>query len=162
MSLRPRPEVENIEVCPHGGANYAELRAVGLTPEDIVDFSSSCNPFLPSPAVKESLSNIAINHYPDSEATEFRQYLSQKLGVASDNILAGNGAVELIRLIALTYFRQGDCALILKPTFGEYAVACQVAGTGIVEQWGRVEEGFRLRIEETVGLIRQTSRCQQR
>ena len=26
MSLHPRPGVENIEVCPHGGANYAELR----------------------------------------------------------------------------------------------------------------------------------------
>ena len=157
MPLRPRPEVENLEACPHGGANYAELRAMGLTPEDIVDFSSSCNPFLPSPAVKESLNNVAINHYPDSEATELRECLSQKLGVAPGSILAGNGATELIRLIALTYFRLGDSVLIPKPTFGEYEVACQVVGAEIITQRRRTEESFKLRIEETIDLIRQHS-----
>ena len=155
MSLRPRPEIENIKACPHGGPDYAELRAMGLAPEDIVDFSVCCNPFTPPPAVRKILNNIAINRYPDSEATELRQCLSPKLGVAPDNILAGNGAVELIRLIALTYFRQGDSVLILKPTFGEYDVACQIVGAEVIEQRGRAEEGFRLRIEEMVDLIQQ-------
>ena len=155
MSLHPRPEIENIKVCYHGGLDYAELGAMGLAPEDIVDFSVCCNPFMPPPAVRKILNSIAINHYPDSESTELRQCLSQKLGVAPDNILAGNGAVELIRLIALTYFRPGDPILILKPTFGEYEVACQIVGAEVIEQRGRVEEDFLLRIEETVNLIQQ-------
>ena len=155
MSLRPRPEIENIKACPHGGPDYAELRAMGLAPEEVIDFSACCNPFMPPPAVRKILNSVAINHYPDSEATELRQCLSPKLGVAPDNILAGNGAIELIRLIALTYFRQGDSVLILKPTFGEYEVACQIVGAEIIEQRGRVEEGFLLRIEETVNLIQQ-------
>ena len=153
MSLRPRPEIENITACLHGGPDHAELKAMGLAPEDIVDFSVCCNPFMPPPAVRKILNSIAINHYPDSEATELRLCLSQKLGVAPNNILAGNGTIELIRLIALTYFRPGDPVLILKPTFGEYEVACQIIGAAIIEQRGRVEDGFLLRIEETVDLI---------
>jgi len=155
LSLRPRPEVDNLEACPHGGLNQAELKAMGLTPEAVLDFSVCTNPFMPPPGVKEVFDTIAVNRYPDSEATEFRQCLSQKLGVAPDNILVGNGAVELIRLIALTYFRPGDSVLILEPTFGEYQVACQIVGAGVVKQWAREEENFAPRIEETVNLIRQ-------
>ncbi len=155
MSLRPRPEIENLEACPHGGLNQAELKAMGLTPEAVLDFSVCANPFLPPPEVRKVLDTIAINRYPDSEATEFRQYLSAKLGVAPVHILAGSGATELIRLIALTYFRPGDSVLILEPTFGEYRVACQIAGAGVVKQWARAEENFTPRIEEMVNLIRQ-------
>ena len=155
MSLKPKPEVEKLKVCPHGGPNYAELRAMGLTPEEILDFSVSANPFLPPPGVKKILSTVAINRYPDSEATELRQCLSEKLGVSPNNILAGNGAVELIRLVALAYFRQGDAVLIPEPSFGEYEVACQIVGAEVVRQCARAEEGFALRIEETTNLIRQ-------
>ncbi len=155
MSLQPKPEVEKLKVCPHGGPNFAELRAMGLTPEEILDFSVSANPFLPPPGVKKILSTVAINRYPDSGATELRQCLSEKLGVSPNNILAGNGAVELIRLVALAYFRQGDAVLIPEPTFGEYEVACQIVGAEVVRQCARAEEGFALRIEETTNLIRQ-------
>ncbi len=155
MSLQPKPEVESLKVCPHGGPDYAELRAMGLTPEEVLDFSVSANPFPPPPGVKKILSTVAINRYPDSEATELRQCLSEKLGVSPHNILAGNGAVELIRLVALAYFRQGDAVLIPEPTFGEYEVACQIVGAEVVRQCARAEEGFALRIEETTNLIRQ-------
>ena len=159
MSLRPKPEVENLEACPHGGLNEAELKAMGLTPEAVIDFSVCTNPFMPPPGVMKMLNTIALNRYPDSEATEFRQCLSEKFGVAPDNILAGSGAVELIRLIALTYFRHGDSALILEPTFGEYRVACQIVGAKVITQRGKEEESFAPRIEETINLIRQ---CQPR
>ena len=155
MSLHPRPEVENLKPCPHGGLNYAELTAMGLAPDELVDFSVCSNPFPPPSGVKKILNTAAISHYPDSEATEFRQCLSEKLGVTPDNILAGSGAVELIRLIALTYFRNSDPVLILEPTFGEYKVACQLVGAKVLQQWGRVDESFYLRIEETVDIINQ-------
>ncbi len=144
-----------MKVCPHGGPDYAELKAMGLTPEEVLDFSVSANPFPPPPGVKKILSTVAINRYPDSEATELRQCLSEKLGVSPNKILAGNGAVELIRLVALAYFRQGDAVLIPEPTFGEYEVACQIVGAEVVRQCARAEEGFALRIEETTNLIRQ-------
>jgi len=127
---------------------------MGLAPEDILDFSVCSNPFMPPPGVRKVFDTIAINRYPDSEATEFRECLSEKLGVAPDNILAGSGATELIRLVALTYFGSGDSVLILEPTFGEYEVACKILGAEVVGQWGREELDFAHRIEETFDLIR--------
>ena len=154
MSLRPKPEVEKLNICPHGGADYAELKTAGLTAEEIIDFSGGSNSFMPPPGVKEALNTVAINHYPDSEATELKQQLSERLGVTTDNIMVGNGAVELIRFIALTYFGHGDPVLILEPTFGEYGVACQIVGARIFRQWARAEENFVPRVEETISLIR--------
>ena len=155
MPLQPRPEIENLKVCPHGGINYAELIAMGITPEAVLDFSVCTNPFMPPPGIRDMLGNIAIEKYPDSEATELRQRLSEKLGVSLDNILVGSGTTELIRLIALAYFRQGDHILILEPTYGEYEVTCQIVGAKPIKQWIKAEDNFAPRIEETVDLIRE-------
>jgi len=155
LSLQPRPEVESLEACTHGGPNQAELKAMGLTPEAVLDFSVCSNPLMPPLGVSGILGTIAVNRYPDSEATEFRQCLAERLGVAPDNILVGSGAVELIRLIVLAYFRPGDCALILEPAFGEYRVACQIAGAEVITSWGKEEDGFVPGIAETVSLIQQ-------
>ncbi len=155
MFLRPKPEVENLKVCPHGGPNHAELSAMGLIPDEMLDFSVCSNPFPPPPGVRKVFKTIAINRYPDSEATEFRQCLSEKLGIAPDNILAGSGAVELVRFIALAYFGQRDSILILEPTFGEYEVACQIVGSRVFKQWARAEDSFAPEIEGTIELIRQ-------
>ena len=155
MPLRPKPEIENLEASPHGGPNLAELRAMGLAPEAVLDFSVCSNPFMPPPEVSKIFNTIAINRYPDSEATEFKQCLSENLGVPPDNLLVSSGAVELIRLIALTYFGHGDSVLILEPTFGEYKVACQIVGAEVIKQWAKEKESFAPRIEETINIIRQ-------
>jgi len=155
LPLAPRPEIKNMKTCYHGGINYAELSAMGISPEAVLDFSVCTNPFMPSPRLKEKLNTAPIERYPDSGATEFRQRLSEKLGVPSDNILSGSGTTELIRLVALAYFRQGDTVLILEPTYGEYEVACKIAGAVPVKQRGKEEDNFAPKIDETVDLIRQ-------
>jgi len=129
---------------------------MGLTPDDVLDFSVSSNPF-PPPDLKKVLNTVAIDRYPDSETTELRLRLSERLGVATNNILVGNGSTELIRLIALTYFRQDDSVLILEPTFGEYEVACQIVGAGVLKQQAKAEDSFMPKTEETINLIRQRS-----
>lgn len=156
MSLRPKPEIESLQVRHHGGINYAELKAMGIAPEAVLDFSVCTNPFMPPPRIKKMLlGDVAIGQYPDSEATELRQQLSEKLGIPPGNILAGSGTTELIRLIALAYFKQGDGILILEPTYSEYEVASQIVGAKLIRQWIRAEDNFTPRIDETIDLIRQ-------
>jgi len=128
---------------------------MGIAPESVLDFSVCTNPFMPPPGVREIIHTAPIEQYPDSEATEFRQRLSEKLGISTDNILAGSGTTELIRLTALAYFRPEDRVLILEPTYGEYEVACQIAGAESVNQRGRAEDNFAPRLGETVNLIGQ-------
>jgi len=153
LSLSPRPEIEGLGVCPHGGIDRAELEALGISPEAVLDFSVCVNPY-ELPSIRRALSEAAINQYPDIGATELRRRLSEKLGVAPESILVGSGTTELIRLIALAYFRAQDPVLILEPTYGDYEVACQIAGARVVKQWTGVEDDFAPKLEETVDLIK--------
>jgi len=168
--LLPRPEIEQVAVCQHGGIDYAELETLGIAPQDILDFSANLNPFGPPPGVVEALFEChrgepklrvkrgvseAICHYPDSEASHLRHCLAEKLGVEAGNILVGSGSTELIRLAALAYFGNGDLVLIIEPTFGEYQIACQIAGASLIKQRLSRENNFQLNIRETVQLVKQ-------
>ncbi len=155
MSLPPRPEIKKLKAGHHGGINYAEIKAAGLVPEVIIDFSVCTNPFGPPAGVKKLLSTVVIDRYPDSEATELRERLSGKLCMDAGNILVGSGTTELIRLIALTYFNPGDPVLVIEPTFGDYEIACQIAGTRLVKQRTRAEDHFEPGIQDTIRLIQQ-------
>ena len=128
---------------------------MGIAPESVLDFSVNTNPFMPPPEIMKALDSIPIERYPDSEATELRQRLAERLGVTPDNILAGSGTTELIRLIALTYFGQGEPVLILEPTFGEYEIACRIVGAKPIKQWTRAEDNFTLKIADTIELIKE-------
>jgi len=131
------------------------LKSLGLNPEDVLDFSVCTNPFPLPPGVRKALTTATINRYPDSETTELRQALSAKLGVPQENILAGSGTTELIRLIALTYFSPGDTVLIPEPTYSEYEVACHIVGAKVLRQGARAEDNLTLNLEDIATLIRQ-------
>jgi len=153
LSLPPRPEIQGLTPSTHGGLNYAELEEMGIAPSEVIDFSANLNPFGPPPAVLESMSQADIAQYPDSGATSLRQALAESLGLPAHNIIAGNGSTELIRLAALAYFRPGDSVLIITPTFGEYDIACRIAGAQIIEQRLLPEKGFRMEVDETIELM---------
>ena len=126
--IEPRPELARVPACPHGVVGGAELAALGLTPSDVIDFSASTNPLGPSPAVLAALAAADAGHYPDDGASALRESLASRIGLPVDRILVGNGSAEIIWLLALAYLRAGDHALVVGPTFGEYARACRVMG----------------------------------
>jgi len=159
LSLLPRSEIRDVAICQHGGIDYAEVEALGIPSQDILDFSANLNPLGPPPGVMETLCSVnfelreAVSHYPDSEACRLRRSLAEKLGIKAENILVSSGSTELIRLAALAYFGKGDQVLIIEPTYGEYQVACQIAGASLVKQQLSPENAFRLNIDETLQLI---------
>ncbi len=161
MPLLPRPEIQSMAVCPHGGIDYGEVGILGIAPQDILDFSANLNPFGPPPRAMEALCerhnelSEIISHYPDSEVRCLRCSLADKLCVHMENILVGSGSTELIRLAVLAYFGKGDCVLIIEPTYGEYQVACQIAGASLIKQQLSPQNGFYLNANETVELIQQ-------
>jgi len=152
--LQPKPNIDKLAPSPHGGINYIELEKLGISPENILDFSVSTNPFGPPPGIEEALSSASIECYPDSEATELKQSLAKKLNIAPDNFLIGSGSTELIRLVAVAYFGAEDSVLIPQPTYGEYEVACHLVGAQALKQPMPKETDFRLNIVETADLIR--------
>ncbi len=152
--LRPRLAIDKLAPCVHGGIDYAELKNLGISPEAILDFSVSCNPFGPPPSIREALANASIERYPDSEASELKQLLAEKLNIATDNLIIGSGSTELIRLLTIAYFSPSDLVLIPQPTYGEYEIACHLADTHILKQPVLQEPNFHLDVTEITDLIR--------
>ncbi len=152
--LQPKPNIDKLMPATHGGINYLELEKLGISPEDVLDFSVSTNPFGPPPGTKEAMSQALINDYPDSEATELRQSLAGRLNIAPGNIIIGSGSTELIRLVSSAYFGPEDTVIIPQPTYGEYEIACQLVGAQVLKQSMLEKENFRLDVAETMDLIR--------
>ncbi|MCD6568162.1 MAG: histidinol-phosphate aminotransferase family protein [Dehalococcoidia bacterium] len=129
------------------------MEALGIAPHEVLDFSANLNPFGPPAGVMEAVSGADIVHYPDSRATRLRRSLSGKLGVGEDNVIVSSGSSELIRLAALAYFDEGSEVLIIEPTFGEYEVACRIAGASVIKEQLAAENAFHLDVDGTAGLI---------
>lgn len=112
----------------HGGNVFAVARALGIVPEEIVDFSASINPLGPpaglKPAVLAALDRAV--HYPDDEALDLKVALADHHGVSPDHITVANGSTELIHLLP-RLFPPGR-ALIVSPPFAEYARALEKCG----------------------------------
>jgi histidinol-phosphate aminotransferase len=132
----------------HGGVKPAELRALGLSPDEVLDFSASISPLGPPEGVREALSRVDLTAYPDPQCLELREALSNQLNVGIERILVGNGSTELIHLIARAYLappRPGttNTAFLLTPTYGEYTGACRLAGANIYRLAAYYSAGFR-------------------
>jgi len=152
--LQLKANIGKLVPATHGGINYSELEKLGISPESVLDFSVSINPFGPPPGIEQALSSASIDSYPDCEATELGQSLAKKLSISPDNLLIGSGSTELIRLVVIAYFGAEDSILIPQPTYGDYEVACHLVRTRVLKQPLTEETNFHINITETVDLIR--------
>jgi histidinol-phosphate aminotransferase len=143
MPPEPRRPILSVPPVVHGAPDFAELRGLGLDPDDVLDFSANTNPYGPSPAVRAALANVPLDRYPDRASLALRQALAGALDLAGESVTVGNGASELIFLAALAFVRPGDGVVVLGPTYGEYARAARLMG-GHVTLWvSRAEDEFR-------------------
>ena len=78
---------------------------------------------------------MRIDRYPDRDSWELTQALSEHHDLDPAWILPGNGSLELLWMLALSYLNQDHRVLISGPTFGEYERAARMMGaqTDLVE-----------------------------
>jgi histidinol-phosphate/aromatic aminotransferase/cobyric acid decarboxylase-like protein len=112
----------------HGAVDPAALRAEGVDPASIVDFSSNQSPLGAAPGVAAAVASAVVDAYPDPRATDLTAALAGRHGVDPAQVVCGNGSTELIRLLAQLALRPGGVALALAPVFGECEVATALAG----------------------------------
>ncbi|MDA8333695.1 MAG: threonine-phosphate decarboxylase CobD [Peptococcaceae bacterium] len=126
----------------HGGNLRAAQLRYGIPAGRFVDFSANINPYGPSDAVVQALAeNLReVRHYPDPDSVLLRQSVAAHLGVSADWVMAGNGASELIYLLARVFAWRR--ALIIGPTFSEYAAAVTAAGGRVREVPTSAADGF--------------------
>ncbi len=104
----------------HGGNVFTVARSLGITPDQIIDFSASINPLGMSPLVREAMirSIDSLIHYPDTSHNELKQALSKHHALFPAHFTIANGSTELI--YNLPALLPGKKALIISPSFSEY------------------------------------------
>ncbi len=139
----------------HGGLDPAELRALGLRAGQVLDFSSNVNPLGTSERLRRSAAAADLSAYPDRDCLLLREALSGALGVGTARLLVGNGATELIHLIARACLGPGGRCLIFEPTFGEYEAAAAIAGAEIHRIRAEEAAAFRWPVDAAAQRIRE-------
>ena len=146
----------------HGGIKAAELRVLGLRPEDCLDFSASVSPLGPPEGVAEAIAAVDLTAYPDPHCLALSEAIAGHHavdGVADGNVIVGNGSTEIIHLLTRAYIEQtpgasSKTALLLTPTYGEYDGAVRISG-GTLQTLvaNRVRDGFAWDIGAAAKLV---------
>ena len=131
----------------HGAHGGAVSRALGVATAGLLDFSQNINPLGTPPAALEAARQALYaesGRYPDLEYAELREALASYLGTSPERVVPTNGGAEALFLAART--AKPGRALVLEPTFSEYAAAASAAGLEVVRRVARSRDarGFCL------------------
>jgi threonine-phosphate decarboxylase len=115
----------------------------------VLEFSGPINFLGPSPKAVEAVKQQAklIKFYPDPNPVEFKEKIAEYVGhgVKKENIVLGDGSIELIYAIA-SILPNGSKALIPIPSFSEYEKAA--LRVGIKVDFLQLPENFALENEK--------------
>ena len=126
----------------HGGNVYALARQLGCGPGKIVDLSSNINPLGPMPELMAHLDKFlpSIAALPEVDSRTLAVCAAVRFGADAEGIAAGNGTTQFIH--ALPRILGVRKALIVGPTYADYADACTRSGARVHHLLGRPEKGF--------------------
>jgi threonine-phosphate decarboxylase len=131
----------------HGAHGGVVSRSLDVFERDLLDFSQNVNPLgAPARALEAARRALdeEVSRYPEPGYPRLREALATYLGVPSANVVPTNGGAEALFLAARAA-GAGGRALILEPTFSEYAAAARAAGLEPVHRVARRPENrFRL------------------
>ncbi|WP_125580344.1 threonine-phosphate decarboxylase CobD [Levilactobacillus cerevisiae] len=119
------------DVVTHGGNREAIAALTQQSAHDLLDFSANINPLgVPQnlqPVLQQALTELC--DYPNPDYPELVAAIAKWHHAPTANVTVGNGAVQLI--FELANALKAPEALLLAPTFGEYARAFHHAGTTV-------------------------------
>ncbi|MFQ5933688.1 MAG: histidinol-phosphate transaminase [Dehalococcoidia bacterium] len=92
------------------------------------------NPYGPSPRLQQIVGDDSFFHlYPDPDHRELRAALSEYVGVGPEHIVVGNGADEILDLVARLLLEPEDKVINCPPTFGMYRFIVDICGAREVD-----------------------------
>jgi threonine-phosphate decarboxylase len=112
----------------HGGNIYELAETLGCPASEIIDMSSNVNPLPPLPELLDHLKNNihTIKALPEVDAKSITNAFAQRYDIHSDQVIAGNGTTQFI--YAIPHILSTKRALILGPTYSDYADSCKLHG----------------------------------
>ncbi len=132
----------------HGGDIAGFATSIGKSVNQIIDFSSNINPLGPPPSLKQvyQSSFSLVTKYPDLYCRELHQTIAKHLGLSTNNILAGNGAIALIELAIRAL--QPKNVLLAEPCFTEYKRLAQLHNANVHSIYLREEDKFEFSLKQ--------------
>ena len=131
------------------------MAALGIRPDAIFDFSVNKNPLGVSPRALRAVEFVEPASYPDARCLRLRAGLAAFHDIQPEQVLAGNGSVELIWLLAQVYLTPGDRCVIVGPTFGEYEAGARLVGAEITQIDATEANGFVPNLDRIAATIRE-------
>jgi len=117
------------------GKPISELaREMGMDEQSIIKLASNENPLGTSPMALKAMSKALneISLYPDGSGFELKAALSERYGVASDQIVLGNGSNDVLELAARVFLKPGASTVYSQHAFAVYPLVTKaVGGIGI-------------------------------
>ncbi len=102
---------------------------------NVLKLASNEAPFGPLPSAAAAIIDATddVNRYPDADTVALREALAAKHAVDPDQVLAGNGSVELCRLALAATCDPGDEVVFAWPSFEAYPILAQQVGATMVQ-----------------------------
>jgi histidinol-phosphate aminotransferase len=106
-------------------------REFGLA--DVIKLASNENPLGPSPIAVQAIKTALheIHWYPDGECFDLKKALSDSLNLPPDHLVFGNGAEEIITLIAKAFVNEGDPCVVPRDIYDPYETVVRIMGGDI-------------------------------
>ena len=136
------------------GANLYDLSSkLGLNKNELMDFSSNINPLGSSRLAKQAvIDNIdMVSIYPDPSYHDLKLSISNYCGCATDNILLGSGATELIS--SFINIVSPKKAVLLSPSYSEYEKELSKSNCIINKFFSKKENLFKVNVDEFINFI---------
>jgi histidinol-phosphate aminotransferase len=134
MRIEPNPHLQKIQTYKPGKPIEEVIRELNLKGE-VIKLASNENPLGTSPlaleAMKRTLDESAL--YPDDNCFYLKEYVAKKFSVGSDQVFIGNGSVEIMPYLTLTYLSARDSAVVSQGAFIWYKIAVNIAGGELIE-----------------------------
>lgn len=134
MRIEPNPHLLKIQTYKPGKPIEEVVRQLNLKGE-VIKLASNENPLGTSPlalqAMKQTLEESAL--YPDDNCFYVKEFIAKKFNVDSSQLFIGNGSVEIMPYLTLTYLNAHDSAVVSQSAFIWYKIAVNIAGGELIE-----------------------------
>ncbi len=99
----------------------------------MIKLNTNENPYPPSPAVAAAIRKAAENYenlrlYPDPVSRRLREAAAQVYGLKTEQVMAGNGSDELLRILLDTFVDPGEPVGFFDPSYSLYPVLANIRG----------------------------------
>jgi histidinol-phosphate aminotransferase len=163
--MSPTPVTFTSPVLPTSYAweatNEQVAERYGVPIETIVRFDLNTSPTPPA-LVDRLLAagqfDAPLSEYPPSDYRRLTDAAAARYGVATDEILVGAGADEILDLVAKAFLAEGSRAVLPAPTYAMYRVLTEQRGAEVVVVPRRpAAEGWTLDVEAVRSAARESS-----